>query len=536
MSQPVFSQPTNQSYRGKVHSQRERQSSQAGLQQLQNSQGTYITQSQSSQDSQVMSQSYSSQISVKEKNSMPQANNAPHKQILQPQNLQYSRNHGSSKNNTSDISFPVHNGRNEYHSNQIEDFSLNNLSFYESKKLAKAKSSEDILQFQDFKRFEEPQQTDTPQLMEDHMRYLIDQGVQDSMNSFKHLLNLDGLDIQILFKLATTENPAIKYLYEEIEKTDEAFNDLFFESAQTINRLTNEWLLLKEELKSLQQLAFGQDEEEQKPLSSKEKQEIKGLRRRAAETAIKMSEDLMRESRADKILLFLKLRYPDQLNIEDANECENLKKLFDKYQKDLSEYDKLNLYREGLAVKGFLSEVEKMGYNFKLRQASLESDTVYGDAPEHLLLKPMKKSEFNLEENNAKTAKKKVGRPKKVLSQSTSNHSIQKFIGNSHNSMSKPSPLTSAKMTTLNKNFNRSIGQDTITEMSEFSEDSSSSSSSSSSSASQKSDFDDELSLESISNLLEDDNQQITFNHTQKGAKKLKQSQAEIKNKGKRRQ
>lgn len=76
----------------------------------------------------------------------------------------------------------------------------------------------------------------------------------------------------------------------------------------------------------------------------------------------------MRDARGDKILMFLKLRYPDHINIENSEQCKMLKKLYNEYQQKLSDKGALNLDRETKAVHEFLRELESMGYVPKIKK------------------------------------------------------------------------------------------------------------------------------------------------------------------------
>ena len=124
----------------------------------------------------------------------------------------------------------------------------------------------------------------------------------------------------------------------------------------------NEYHSLKDELVTLYQEVYGSDDEVGKGCNDNgSQQSLYDMRKRAADTCMKMSEEIMRDARGDKILMFLKLRYPDQVNIDDEQQCEQLKQLYFKYEKELSEYDNINIIREGQAVRGFLKDLDKMG-------------------------------------------------------------------------------------------------------------------------------------------------------------------------------
>ncbi len=48
----------------------------------------------------------------------------------------------------------------------------------------------------------------------------------------------NGLDDKFLVGLATHQNPAIMYLYQEIEKTDKTFNDFFTQATQQVSAIS----------------------------------------------------------------------------------------------------------------------------------------------------------------------------------------------------------------------------------------------------------------------------------------------------------
>lgn len=60
-----------------------------------------------------------------------------------------------------------------------------------------------------------------------------------------------GLDDEFLVGLATHQNPAIMYLYQEIEKTDQAFTDFYTKASQQVSSLTQEWVTVQQEVSSL---------------------------------------------------------------------------------------------------------------------------------------------------------------------------------------------------------------------------------------------------------------------------------------------
>ena len=66
----------------------------------------------------------------------------------------------------------------------------------------------------------------------------------------------------------------------------------------------------------------------------------------------------MREARADKLILFLKIRYPDYVDASNSDQCEKLKSLFFEYETKLSSIGTLNLDRETQAVHDFLKQLE----------------------------------------------------------------------------------------------------------------------------------------------------------------------------------
>lgn len=55
----------------------------------------------------------------------------------------------------------------------------------------------------------------------------------------------------------------------------------------------------------------------------------------------------MRESRADRLIPFLKVRFRNQLDISDTQKINKIKSIFNELQKSLSTFDAINLEREG---------------------------------------------------------------------------------------------------------------------------------------------------------------------------------------------
>eukprot|EP00347_Sterkiella_histriomuscorum_P022936 403336589 len=207
--------------------------------------------------------------------------------------------------------------------------------------------------------------------LEQSLQEAIEQAVNQAIGDNKDQFKYDLFDQETLLALATHNNPAIMYLYNEIEKTDQAFHDLQVQASKQITELTDEWQQLKQEIQGLQE-QLNEDVEE--PFFNidqqflEENKDLQKQRRFLAETLIKMSEDMMRDARGDKILMFLKLRYPDHVNIEDDKQCKMLKSMFDEFQQKLSQKGALNLDRETKAVHEFLHELESMGYVPKLKQ------------------------------------------------------------------------------------------------------------------------------------------------------------------------
>lgn len=71
-------------------------------------------------------------------------------------------------------------------------------------------------------------------------------------------------------------------------------------------------MTLKQELDVLYQLLINEDDHEpnqEEQITPQDKQGLLNQRKLVADTVISMSENMMRDARADKILLFLKLRY-----------------------------------------------------------------------------------------------------------------------------------------------------------------------------------------------------------------------------------
>lgn len=66
----------------------------------------------------------------------------------------------------------------------------------------------------------------------------------------------------VLLALATHSNPAIFYLYQEIEKTDSAFEELHSYAEQVLGQLSYEFNQLQDDiLKLLQRLSYEEEKE-----------------------------------------------------------------------------------------------------------------------------------------------------------------------------------------------------------------------------------------------------------------------------------
>lgn len=66
-------------------------------------------------------------------------------------------------------------------------------------------------------------------------------------------MDFDMLDEETLFKLSTDSNPAIMYLYNQIEETDRATEELLASFKGQMASMTQEWHILQSEVDSLMQ-------------------------------------------------------------------------------------------------------------------------------------------------------------------------------------------------------------------------------------------------------------------------------------------
>jgi len=70
-----------------------------------------------------------------------------------------------------------------------------------------------------------------------------------------------------------------------------------------------------------------------------------------------MSEEMMRDARTDKLMLFMKMRYKDQLRVEDPRQTGKVRELLNDAQRKIGEQKHIDIKKEKEIIQDLFKQL-----------------------------------------------------------------------------------------------------------------------------------------------------------------------------------